>query len=71
MSLVLIGVGLGILGALALTRLMTSLLFGIPPDDPFTFASVSMLLSLIALLACYVPARKASMVDPLVALRHE
>jgi putative ABC transport system permease protein len=71
MSLVLIGVGLGLLGALALTRLMTSLLFVVTPDDPLTFASVAMLLSLIALLACYVPARKAANVDPLVALRHE
>ena len=71
MSLVLIGVGLGIFGALALTRLMSSLLFGVTPEDPFTFAAVAMLLSLIALLACYVPARKAAKVDPLVALRHE
>jgi putative ABC transport system permease protein len=71
MSLVLIGVGLGIFGALALTRLMTSLLFGVTPEDPFTFAAVAMLLSSIALLACYVPARKAAKVDPLVALRHE
>ena len=71
MSLVLMGVGLGTLGALALTRLMTSLLFSISPDDPFTFASVATLLSLIALVACYVPARKAARVDPLVALRHE
>ena len=71
MSLVLIGVGLGIFGALALTRLMTSLLFGVTHNDLFTFAAVAMLLSLIALLACYVPARKAAKVDPLVALRHE
>ncbi|HKA22580.1 MAG TPA: ABC transporter permease [Blastocatellia bacterium] len=71
MSLVLIGVGLGIAGALSLTRLMTSLLFGVTPEDPFTFAAVAMLLSLIALVACYVPARKAAKVDPLVALRHE
>jgi putative ABC transport system permease protein len=71
MTLVLIGVGVGLFGALALTRLMSSLLFGIAPDDPMTFTSVAIFLSLIALLACYLPARRAAKVDPLVALRHE
>jgi putative ABC transport system permease protein len=50
---------------------MTSLLFGVAPDDPITFSGVAMLLSFIALLACYLPARRAAKVDPLVALRHE
>ena len=71
MTLVLLGVGLGLLGAIALTRVMTSLLFGLSANDPLTFASVALLLSLIALLACYVPARRAARIDPLVALRHE
>jgi putative ABC transport system permease protein len=71
MTLVMIGVALGLFGALALTQLMTSLLFGVAPDDPITFSGVAMLLSFIALLACYLPARRAAKVDPLVALRHE
>jgi len=71
MVLVLIGVGLGLVGALALTQLMSTLLFGVAPDDPMTFVIVAILLSVIALFACYVPARRAARVDPLVALRHE
>jgi putative ABC transport system permease protein len=71
MALVLFGVGLGLLGAFALTRVMTSLLFGVSANDPLTFAGVALLLSLIALLACYLPARRAVRIDPLVALRHE
>ena len=62
---------LGIVIALALTRLMTSMLFGITPNDAVTFAVVSMFLILIAALACYVPARRATKVDPLLALRYE
>jgi putative ABC transport system permease protein len=71
MSLVLLGVGLGLMGAFALTRVMISLLFEVSPNDPLTFAGVALLLSLIAVLACYVPARRAAWIDPLVALRHE
>jgi ABC-type antimicrobial peptide transport system permease subunit len=71
MGLVLLGLGLGLFGAFALSRVMTSLLFGVSAGDPMTFAGVSLLLSLIALLACYFPARRAARIDPLVALRHE
>jgi predicted permease len=69
--LTLIGVALGLALALALTHLMTTLLFGIAPNDATTFAVVSAFLILVALLACYVPARRATKVDPLVALRYE
>jgi putative ABC transport system permease protein len=69
--LVLIGVGMGILGALALTRFMSSLLFGVRPDDPLIFLTVTLLLIVVALLASYIPARRATEVDPLVALRYE
>jgi predicted permease len=69
--LTLVGVGIGAAVALGLTRLMSSMLFGVRPTDPLTFASVALLLSAIALLACCLPARRAMRVDPMVALRHE
>jgi putative ABC transport system permease protein len=71
MRLVLLGLVIGLGGALAFTRLMSSLLFGVSPTDFATFAIVAVTLSVIGLLACYLPARRATKVDPLVALRYE
>jgi putative ABC transport system permease protein len=71
MKLALTGLAIGLAAALALTRLMKSLLFGVSASDPLTFGSVSLLLLLVALLACWIPARRATRVDPLIALRRE
>ena len=67
----LIGVACGAAAALGLTRLMAGQLFGVEPQDPLTYTGVALLLTVVALLACYIPARRAARVDPMIALRHE
>ena len=71
LKLVLIGIGIGIAGAVVMTRFLSSLLYDVAPTDPLTFAVVSVVLVLVGLVACYIPARRAMRVDPMVALRHE
>ena len=70
-SMALIGVAIGLVAALGLTRLMSNQLFGVSAHDPLTFAAVAALLIIVAVAACYIPARRAMRVDPMIALRHE
>jgi len=71
MLLTVVGVSLGVIASLAVTRVLSSLLYGIRPTDGATYISVSLILTGVALTACYLPARRASKVDPMVALRYE
>ena len=71
MRLVLIGACIGLLGAFAVTRVLTAVLFNVRPTDPLTFGTVTLFLFAVALLACYLPARRATKIDPMEALRYE
>jgi ABC-type antimicrobial peptide transport system permease subunit len=71
LALTVVGLGLGLAGASALTRLIKSYLFGVSATDPLTLVAVTLLLMIVALVACWIPARRATKVDPMIALRCE
>jgi putative ABC transport system permease protein len=71
MGLTLAGIAIGLIGAFVLMRLMSSLLFGVNASDPLTFVTVPLVLGLVAFFACLIPARRATRIDPLMALRYE
>jgi len=70
-SLTIVGLALGLAGAIALSRFLVTLLFGIRPTDPATLACVALALGIVAIAACLIPARRATKIDPLVALKYE